>query len=168
MNAIIYIVTGAPGSGKTTTLEALLSRAGSFLVFDIDWLLIPASQLARSDILSDHATWPAYNALWFEILHAVHKNGKRAIFFSPLDTHDVARYGQPAWCARIEWLLLDCDDVTRQMRLSCRPGWTEAMIAEALIDAQALREQVTERIDTGIYTPDEVAAAILVWVERDQ
>jgi hypothetical protein len=40
------------------------------------------------------------------------------------------------------------------------------MIAEALMDAQALREQVTERIDTGLHTPDEVATAILFWVER--
>jgi adenylate kinase len=102
MNAIISIVTGAPGSGKTTALEALLRRASPYLAFDIDWLTIPASQLARSDIIFDRSTWPVYNALWFEFLHALHKNGKIAIFFAPIDTHDVARYGQPAWCERID------------------------------------------------------------------
>jgi chloramphenicol 3-O-phosphotransferase len=168
MKPIIYIVTGAPGSGKTTALEALLQRASPYLAFDIDWLVIPASQLARSDIFSDQTTWPAYNALWFEFLCSVHKNGKISIFFSPIDRHDIVRYGQPAWCERIEWLLLDCDNETRQTRLSGRSGRTISMMTEALQDAQALREQVTERIDTGTHTPDEVATAILSWVERIQ
>lgn len=166
MNATIHVVTGAPGSGKTTALAALLRRATPHVAFDIDWLAIPASQLARSDIFFDRATWPAYTALWFEILHSVHKNGKLAIFFAPIDLHDLAAYGQPAWCERVEWLLLDCDDSTRQDRLGCRSGWTAAMIAEAIIDAHVLRGQVTERIDTGRHTPAEVAAAIVLWVEQ--
>jgi hypothetical protein len=82
--------------------------------------------------------------------------------------HDVARYNQAAWCERIEWLLLDCDDVTRHMRLSDRLGWTAPMIDEALIDARALREQVNHRIGTGVYTPGEVVTTILSWVERSQ
>lgn len=168
MKPIIYIVTGAPGSGKTTALEALLRGASRYLAFDVDWLGIPASQLARSDIFSDRSSWPAYNALWFEILHSVHKNGKIGIFFAPIDKHDIVRDGQPAWCERIEWFLLDCDNETRQTRLVGRSGWTTSMITEALQDAQALREQVTERIDTGIHTPDEVATAILSWIERIQ
>ena len=59
MNATIHIVTGAPGSGKTTALTALLHRATPYVAFDIDWLAIPASQLAQSDIFFDRTTWPA-------------------------------------------------------------------------------------------------------------
>jgi hypothetical protein len=168
MNAILYIVTGAPGSGKTTTLAALLRCPNPYLAFDIDWLTIAASHLARSDIIFDRTTWPAYNALWLEILQAVYRNGKVAIFFAPFDMSDVAQVGQASWYQRIEWLLLDCDDVTRQTRLSARSGWGNEMITEALSDAHVLREHVPEHIDTGSRTPDEVAEAILRWVERTQ
>ena len=168
MNAILYIVTGAPGSGKTTTLAALLRRPNPYLAFDIDWLTIAASDLARSDVIFDRTIWPAYNALWLEILEAVHRNGKVAIFFSPFDTTDVAQASHATWYQRIEWLLLDCDDVTRQSRLSARPEWSDEMITEALSDAQALREHLSGHIDTAIHTPDEVAEAILRWVARAQ
>jgi hypothetical protein len=168
MKAILYIVTGAPGSGKTTALAALLRRTNPYLAFDIDWLTIAASELAQSDIIFDRATWPAYNALWLEILQAVYRNGKVAIFFAPFDIGDVARLGQSAWYDHIAWLLLDCDDVTRQTRLSARSGWSTEMIAEALNDAQALRAHISDRIDTAVHTPDEVAEAILGWVERTQ
>lgn len=166
MSATLHIVTGAPGAGKTTTLDALLRCASPHLAFDIDWLADAGSRLAGSDIWQDRAAWPAYNALWFEILHSVHKNGKIAIFFAPLDLRDVAEQGQLDWCGRIEWLLLDCDDATRRARLARRAGWGAARIAEALADAQILREQIPARIDTGLTPPDAAAAAILAWVAR--
>lgn len=159
-------MTGAPGSGKSLALEHLLARRSPYLAFDIDWLAAPASQLVRADIMSISATWPAYNAMWFEILHSMHKNHRQAIFFSPLDQRDLALCGPPAWCERIEWLLLDCDDGTRQTRLTRRAGWTAAQIDEAVADAQVLREQISVRVDTGLSTPAEVADAILEWAKR--
>jgi hypothetical protein len=168
MNAILYIVTGAPGSGKTTALAALLQHPNPYVAFDIDWLTIAASHLARSDIIFDPTTWPAYNALWLQILEAMYRNGKVPIFFSPFDMNDVAEAGQATWYQRIEWLLLDCDDATRQRRLSARAEWSGEMIREALSDARALREHISERIDTGTHTPHEVAEAILRWVARTQ
>lgn len=168
MNATLSIVTGAPGSGKTTALAALLRRPNPYLAFDIDWLTLTASDLAQSDIIFDRTTWPAYNALWLEVLEAVHRNGKVVIFFSPFDITDVAQAGQAPWYQRIEWLLLDCDDATRQRRLSARSEWSDEMITEALSDAQSLREHFPERIDTTTHTPDEVAETVLRWVEQTQ
>ncbi|MBX0329666.1 hypothetical protein K2Z83_18510 [Oscillochloris sp. ZM17-4] len=133
---------------------------------NIDELLPAASQLAQRDIRADQATWPAYNRLWLEILHAVSRNGMIALLFAPLDREDLARVGRLPWVDRIAWLLLDCDAQTRQARLRDRPGWSEDQIADALHDAQHLREQLSARIDTGIHRPHAVVDGILAWVER--
>ncbi len=46
----LYLVTGAPGAGKSTTVEAMLRLNSEILVFDMDWLLDAASRLAGQDI----------------------------------------------------------------------------------------------------------------------
>ena len=38
MDDRIYLVTGAPGSGKTTALERFLRLNSEYIAFDIDWL----------------------------------------------------------------------------------------------------------------------------------
>lgn len=162
----IYIVAGAPGSGKSTTLEAFICLHSAYVAFDIDWLTIPASDLARKDIIFDRSTWKAYNAVWFEILHAIHVNGKVPVLFAPLDVQDIQNYGQPAWCKAIKWLLLDCDDALRHTRLMQRRGWTEAMVAEAMEDAQFLRATIQRTIDTGTLPPQDVAMEVLRWLDE--
>jgi len=81
----LCIVTGAPGSGKSTTLNAFLELHSGYIAFDIDWLAEAASNLAAKDIYSDPSTWKPYTALWFEVLHAVYKNGQIPVFFTPND-----------------------------------------------------------------------------------
>lgn len=160
-----YIVTGAPGSGKSTALDAFVRLHSAYIAFDIDWLTITASGLAGKDIIFDQSTWKAYNAVWFEILHAIHVNGKVPVLFAPLDVQDIQKYGQPAWCASIEWCLLDCDDALRRKRLLQRPGWTETMVEEAIEDAQFLRATIHRTIDTGTLPPLNVASEILRWLQ---
>ncbi len=161
----MYIVTGAAGSGKSTTLDSFVRFHSAYVAFDIDWLTITASDLAGKDIIFDQSTWKAYNAVWFEILHAIHINGKVPVFFAPLGVQDVQKYGQTPWCTGIEWFLLDCDDALRRTRLMQRSGWTEIMIEEAVRDAQLLRATVQRTIDTGTLPPHNVAVEIFRWLE---
>lgn len=162
----LCIVTGAPGSGKSTTLQAFLELHSNYIAFDIDWLAEAASALADKDIYSDPSTWKPYSSLWFEVLHAIYRNGQRPVFFTPNDPQDIEGYGHPAWCSDINWLLLDCDDQTRRERLLHRPDWTEAMIAEALADARVLRQSIYLQIDTGRLSPDAIATKIFDWLEQ--
>lgn len=167
----LYVVTGAPGSGKSTALEAFLilrrdALHSDYIAFDIDWLADTASSLAGKDIYTDPSTWKPYGMLWFEVLHAINRNGQTPLFFTPNDPEDFRRFGQPAWCSTVEWLLLDCDDHTRRERLAQRLDWTEAMIAEALTDARVLRQTVPFHVDTGLLSPGEVAVRIVDWLEQ--
>ena len=163
MRCPLLIATGAPGAGKSTTAEALLGLRAQCAVFDIDWLLEASSDLAARDIRVDPATWPPYNRLWFEVLHASYKNGRTPVLFAPLDPGDVEKAGLPSWCSGVEWLLLDCDDAVRCRRLQQRAGWDEGRIAAALEDAAALREAVGLRVDTASLSPAEAARAVFDW-----
>ncbi|MEZ4725957.1 MAG: ATP-binding protein [Caldilineaceae bacterium] len=162
----LYIVTGAPGAGKSTAVAAFLQLTTDSIAFDMDWLATPASLLAGKSIYTDPTTWPPYNALWFEILHTIHRNGKTPVLFAPLDPDDITISGKPSWCREIRWLLLDCDDATRHTRLAARPDWTATMVAEALTDAQHLREQIRHQLDTGHLSPTAVATGILEWLAQ--
>jgi dephospho-CoA kinase len=162
----LCIVTGAPGSGKSTTLSAFIELHSHYIAFDIDWLADAASTLANKDIYSDPSTWKPYASVWFEVLQAVYKNHQIPVFFTPNDPHDIEQFGQPAWCSQIEWLLLDCDDQTRRDRLVHRPKWTEIMIAEAAADARRLHQAIPLQVDTGLLPAKAVASKIREWLEQ--
>lgn len=163
----MYIVTGAPGAGKSTALDHFMRRGTTYLGFDIDWLLESASALAGSEIRFAPSTWKSYTTLWFDVLWAIHANGKTPVLFAPIDEHDITTFGQPVWCRRIAWLLLDCDDEIRRQRLMQRPNWTPAMVEEAMTDAQVLRQTVHNSVDTGIRSPNEVVDRIIRWLQTE-
>lgn len=158
-------MTGAPGSGKTTVTRTLLEGTAPYVLFDIDWLADPVSQLVGKDIRFAPETWGAYGEVWFAVLYAVLQNGLTPVLFTPADPDDFAEKPLPGWCRGLEWLLLDCDDETRRARLRAR-GWSGARLDEAMGDARALRQQVPTRLDTGKATPGETAVQVLAWLER--
>lgn len=164
----IYLVTGAPGSGKSTALEHFLQLKSAYLAFDIDWLAHTASDLAGRDVITDASIGKPYTLLWFDILRAVCRNHRNPLFFSPLDPRDTVRISELGWHPTLAWLLLDCGDEARRERLKRRPGWTEDMIREALDDAIYLRQVISNRVDTSTCSPEEVARRILAWVRRTE
>ncbi|MCB8962248.1 MAG: hypothetical protein H6651_18200 [Ardenticatenales bacterium] len=156
----LLVVAGAPGSGKTTAVAQLLAIGTPFTVLDIDWLIDNASALAGQDIHFAPATWPAYNALWFDFLYALLRNGQQPIFFTTgrLDA-------SPPWCQTVHHLLLDCPPDIQHARLAAR-SWPPERVEEALADAAELREQIATRINTAALSPTAVAAAISRWATR--
>lgn len=159
-NNSLFIVTGAPGSGKSTALEAFLALNSGYLAFDMDWLLAAASTLAGKDIRFAASRWKAYNQLWLEVLHGVVRNSAVPILFAPISPEDEL----PPWCSKVEWLLLDCPDTVRRQCLSHRSDWGEAQTDEALQDAHSLRGQIETVIATDQLSPNSVAEKIQHWV----
>jgi energy-coupling factor transporter ATP-binding protein EcfA2 len=162
----IYLVTGAPGSGKSTALAAFLRLNSGYVAFDIDWLTLTASNLAGRDVIFDESTSLPYRFLWFDILRCVCRNQRQPILFSPLDPRQTADIGQLDWHPAIRWLLLDCNDNVRRERLGLRGDWTQRMVDDALDDATYLRRVVPTRIDTGTHSAPEIATMILAWVRQ--
>jgi hypothetical protein len=161
---VLHIVTGAPGSGKSTAVEASAGSCLEFLALDVDWLVDSASALVGKDVHFSSETWPAYNALWLDVMHSILRNRANAVLFAPFTPDDLAKL--PAWCAGIRWLLLDCPDDVRGQRLAER-SWNEDQIRDAIDDAAELRNVLGEdALDTSRLKSAEVAEAIARWVVR--
>ncbi len=158
----LSIVTGAPGAGKSSTVEALIAREPSFLVFDADWLLDATSLLTGQTLTEASSLWPQYRRLWLTIAQIVERNGRSTVLFIPVTPPEIAELLPDPWRGRVRWCLLDCDDQTRRERLQGR-DWPQDAIDEAIDDGEALRGAITCTIDTSRRRPDEVAAEICAW-----
>ncbi len=164
----IFIVTGAPGAGKTTALEALLQlRDQSFVALDIDWLIAAASELAGQDVVFHPPSWRPFRRVWFELLQAILRNHQTPVLFAHINHQDVAELMLPKNII-VRWALLDCSDEARRARVAGRPRMTEAHVRDALKDAVNLRgEQHDLVVDTTELSPAKVAQQLKQWVEQD-
>jgi dephospho-CoA kinase len=160
----LFVVTGAPGAGKSTVVPELLrlrrtTSAGEcqLVVMDMDELLDAEGRVLGIDIANSSAAanWPAYNALWLRITELVRRSGTPMLLLTP---------GVPAQLPEGRWLHLDCPDAVRRQRLAAR-GWSAEQIAEALADAAEIRKLVPRSV-AGDGTPEESARKILAWVNE--
>lgn len=101
--------------------------------------------------------------LWYEVLHSAYRNGHVPLLFSPTHPETIEQEGKPHWCSQIHWLILDCEDETVQ-RLQQRADWDTYRISEAVEDAHALRQAISQRIDTTRLSPDQVGHEVMKWV----
>ena len=155
----LFVLTGAPGSGKTASLVPLRQRlAGVVVVVDMDAFLHAGSALAGADLRYAAAHWPAYTRLCRQLVGAVVDSGVDCLLMTPLEPREV-----PGWPAgEVAWAVLDCPDPVRRHRLAQR-GMRPEEIDAAVHDAAALRRLTLPLIpSTG--TIPETAARIAAWV----
>jgi len=166
----INIVSGVPGTGKTSTVNACLDATIPFVALDIDWLLDSANGLIsidnNIDIRFASRTWPAYNALWLEVMSTHLRNGNIPVLFAPLTPVDISQL--PDWCESINWLYLDCPDEELVRRLQLRK-WSTTAIQGVLGDAERLRvlantEAHPTMMDTNKLSTADLVKAISQWV----
>jgi broad-specificity NMP kinase len=154
----LFVVTGAPGAGKSTVIPELVRlQSAGLVVMDMDELLDDDGRVLGIDIADPAAApnWPAYNALWRRITELVRRSGSPVLLLSPL---------VPAELPEGRWLHLDCPDDVRRERLAAR-GWSEEQIDEALADAAEIRKLVPRSVP-GDGTPEDTAHLILAWVKE--
>ncbi|HZX05974.1 AAA family ATPase [Kribbella sp.] len=156
----LFVVTGAPGSGKTTVVPELVRLSpGNMVVMDMDELLDDDGRLLGISIASPTAApiWPAYNALWLRITELIRRSGIPVLLLTP---------GLPAELPEGRWLHLDCPDAVRRKRLAAR-GWPEEQIDEALADAAEMRKYVPRSVLSDV-NPERCAKGILDWVRGER
>jgi hypothetical protein len=117
----LFVLSGAPGSGKTAALTSIRQRLPGVVVVNMDTFLDAASALAGADLRYAADRWPAYNRLCRALL-------------TPLEPREV-----PDWRpGEVAWAVLDCPDPDRRDRL-VRRGMPAGEIDDALRDAAVLR-----------------------------
>lgn len=151
--APLFIVTGAPGSGKTSVLPHLVAAgADRFVVADMDEILTDGGLLGVTIAGSaGELSWPAYNELWARIAMLVRRSGRPMVLLCPLEP---AQW--PSDDGRVDWVHLDCSDVERRRRLAGR-RWSSQAVERAVDDAGVLRSLVPGRIATDDLQPAEIA-----------
>jgi hypothetical protein len=163
-DSVLYLVAGAPDAGKTRVCGALVELHTAYVALDMDVLIDSASRLAQGDIHFDAATWPAYRALWFDVLEALRRNHQIPVLFAAFAPDDLEAAGLPDGWSGAEWLLLDCSEATRRKRLAER-GWPEERVNSALSDATALRRGVAVRLETDSRDASAVAVEVREWLD---
>ncbi|MFK4083049.1 AAA family ATPase [Kribbella sp. NPDC020789] len=156
----LFVVTGAPGAGKSTVVPELVRLSpGNLVVMDMDELLDDEGRLLGMSIASPTAApiWPAYNALWLRITELIRRSGIPVLLLSPL---------HPTELPEGRWLHLDCPDAVRRKRLAAR-GWLQDQIDDALADAAELRKHVPRSV-RGDVSPERVARSILDWIRGER
>jgi AAA domain len=130
----LFVLSGAPGSGKTAALAAIRERLHGVVVIDMDTFLDAASALAGADLRYAADRWPAYTELCRRLVATVVDSGADCLLLTPLEPREV-----PDWPpGEVAWAVLDCPDPVRRERL-VRRGMTAGEIEDALHDAGQLR-----------------------------
>ncbi|MET9022688.1 AAA family ATPase [Actinopolymorpha sp. NPDC004070] len=158
----LFLVTGAPGVGKTTLVPELVRLGQGLVVIDQDELLEDGALLGVPIAFPDaEPNWPAYNRMWDRIVHIVRRAGHPVLLLGPTpypeELTTTADQDGP-----VHWALLDCADQLRRARLRTR-GWSPEWIEDALADAAETRQLIPTVITTDDEDAEKIALRILSW-----
>ena len=159
----LFLLSGAPGAGKTVLASHLVKLARSLVVLEMDALLEDGCLLGIP-IASPEAApiWPAYNRLWLRLTAVIRRCGVPVLLLSPLLPPEVEAADTGLRNGPVKWALLDCAPGEQARCLRAR-GWRRTDIEDAIHDAEQARRAIDTVFRTDVTSPDDVARQVLAW-----
>ena len=170
----LFVVTGASGTGKTTTCEFLLHTFPDVVVLESDVLLAALKSFADEDI--QH-----YWNHWVRLIVHLHQAGKPVVLCGTVQPRHLRSAPDRDGLDAIHLLALTCDDAELQRRLRARPVWRgcdDAFISEHVKFNQWWRDRkgwegregedalFADVLDTTEVSPERTADMVRTWVRK--
>lgn len=170
----LFVMTGASGTGKTTTWELLLHTFPDVVVLESDVLLAALKSFADEDI--QH-----YWNNWARLIVHLHQAGKPVLLCGTVQPRHLESAPDRDGIEAIHYLALTCEDGKLQRRLSARPAWRgcdAAFIAEHVRFNRWWRDRAiraaregedapsVDILDTTRETPERTADMVRAWVRH--
>lgn len=159
----LFIVTGASCSGKTAVLAPLARKLRDRCVtFDANLLLDCAGALSHGQPI----IWAAFRDAWLAVAHGVTQSGMPTVLLGPFIPDHLRDFPARRWTGDIHFFAFDCPDDVRRARINARPTWRSRDIEQQVEFGQWIRRNIPDRFDTSSGTPEDTAAAISTWIDR--
>jgi adenylate kinase family enzyme len=162
----LVVLNGASGAGKTTIAEAIERAYGDAIeVFFMDRAGVPSPAEMVDRFGSGEAWQEAVTFDWMTRLSPLVADGHTVIFEGQTRFSFLAEAMEKAGIERATCILVDCDDDTRQRRLSVDRKQPELANADMRNWARFLRRQAVAYghpiLDTSALSLDESVAWVL-------
>ncbi len=162
----LFILTGASGTGKSTTCLALVSKMKDIVVMESDILW-------RKELEQPGADLHKYNETWLRVCKNISQSGKPVVMCGGGSPNQIEVCIERRYFLETYYLALICDDEILASRLQNRPGWrgfTDEHIKEHISynrwfinNAQKTKPPIT-LLDTSRITVHESVEEVARWI----
>ncbi|MDQ0884710.1 nucleoside kinase [Peribacillus sp. V2I11] len=166
--APLYIITGAGASGKTFVVNELRRILPDYNVFDYDVLF----QFLKN---KDKVDKQQIQNIWLRVAREIAESGRTTIICGLIKPQDIEICKDFHYFSHIYYLVLHCDEKTREIRLRTRKKMTDEKIqyikklAKWFIEIADKYNPPMPIIDTSKTDVTKVAEQIREWIlERNR
>lgn len=121
----MFVVTGASGTGKTTTALELLGRSTEFVVLDQDILWNEAFNEPSNE-------YRLFRNTWLRVAKNIHQAGRSVVLFGTAIPEQYEKCPERRYFSAIHYLALTCSPSELERRLKERPEWRKSGTDENL------------------------------------
>ncbi|WP_417898476.1 nucleoside kinase [Bacillus haimaensis] len=160
----LYIVTGAGGAGKTYVIHSLRKIMPEYDILDYDGIF----QFLKDD--AGKVDKHQIQNIWLRVAQDIAESGRITILCGLIKPEDIAACKYVNYFSRVDYLILHCDDITREKRLYERKKMTSNKVkyikklAKWFIEISAQYDPPIPIIDTSEIGVTEVAEQIRDWI----